>query len=317
MSSTILIVGATGNTGKSAVRKLSSLLESKKSNHFSRILGLTRSMNSPASQSLAKLPFVEMQEKDWTTIDANWLKEQGVVRVYVAPHNLPHQFVDESRLYLALLDAGVKYLVKISTNVEFISPNNPIYYGRSHWAAENLLSQPEFRHLQWTSLRPHYFTPLYLTFVPDWIKQFKKTGEQTKFTTLLAADVPVALIDPNDVGEIGAHLLALDDPTPHNQAKYVLSGPEDVTGKQVLETVEKFIGTKVQDVEYKDTSFLTDLVVRGLYPEKHLSSLLEGCNPLWLGKCSLSGAPTSKKIIELAPPKRTFVDTLNDLVEEK
>ncbi|KAF5855753.1 hypothetical protein ETB97_008471 [Aspergillus alliaceus] len=66
MAPTIVVIGATGNTGKSV--------------------------------NLATLPQVEMQ-KDWATIDAAWLRSQEVGRVYIAPHNLPHQFVEESALH--------------------------------------------------------------------------------------------------------------------------------------------------------------------------------------------------------------------------
>ncbi|KAG0739745.1 hypothetical protein G6F32_015928 [Rhizopus arrhizus] len=86
----------------------------------------------------------------------------------------------------------------------------------------------------------------------DWIKQYQKTGSQGVLKTVLAADVPVGVIDPEEVGKIGAHLLALDDPTPHNRARYILSGPEDITGRRLVETVEQYAGVKVQDVEYKD-----------------------------------------------------------------
>ncbi|CAO3669850.1 unnamed protein product [Umbelopsis vinacea] len=314
MVPTILVIGATGNTGKSVVRTLPSLLESKNSNY--RILGLTRSLNSPASQKLAKLPLVEMQEKDWTTIDAGWLKEQAVVKVYIAPHSLPHQFVEESALYIALLHAGIKYVVKVSTSVAFIGPTNPVFYGRAHWAIENLLSQPEFRSLQWTSLQPNLFTVTLLASTANWIKQYQETGKQETLAIVLAADTPVAVIDPEDVGKIGAYLLALDDPTPHNQARYIVSGPEDVTGKQIVEIVEQYAGVKVQDVEYKATSWLNDLVTAGIYPEKYLSSFLAGLEFLWQGKGSLSGSPTNKEVIKLAPPKRTIVDALKAMVEE-
>jgi hypothetical protein len=40
------------------------------------------------------------------------------------------------------------------------SPQASLY--RSHWTIETLLSQPEFKDLQWTSLRPNYFTATYL-----------------------------------------------------------------------------------------------------------------------------------------------------------
>jgi uncharacterized protein YbjT (DUF2867 family) len=242
-----------------------------------------------------------MLEKDWTTIDAAWLQSQKVVRVYIAPHNLPHQFIEESALYIALLNAGVKYVVKISTNVEYVSPTNPVYYGRTHWAIETLLSQPDFKDLQWTSLQPNFFTATYLASTASWMNP--------------AADVAVAMIDPEDVGNIGAHLLALEDPTPHNHARYVLSGPENVTGKSIVELAELYAGVKVEKVKFKDTEWIRDLAKTG-YPEKILGSILAGCEPLWQGKCSLAGTPTSKEIIELAPPKRTVADALKVMLEE-
>jgi uncharacterized protein YbjT (DUF2867 family) len=53
MAPTILVIGATGNTGKSVVGNLPKLLEASKSNTNYRVLGLTRSLDSPASQKLA------------------------------------------------------------------------------------------------------------------------------------------------------------------------------------------------------------------------------------------------------------------------
>lgn len=314
MAPTILVVGATGNTGKSVIRNLPALLESKNTEY--RILGLTRSLDNPISQKLARIPNVEMQEKDWTTIDADWLKKQNVVRVFIAPHNLPHQFVDESTFYIALLQAGIQYVVKISTAVKLIGPTSPMFYGRSHWAIETLLSQPEFKNLQWTSLRPNIFTATYLPSSVEWIKNYRKTGNQETLKLVLDADVPAALIDPDDIGNIGAHFLALDDPTPHNQAKYIISGPEDVTGKQLKEAIEQITGVKVQDVKYKDSSFLDQLISSGTYPEKLLTSVLAGYELLWNGQFSLSENPNGKEIIELASPKSTIVDTLKKMLEE-
>lgn len=302
MAPTILVIGATGNTGQSVVYSLPKLLGLKNSKY--RILGLTRSLDSPASKKLANLPFVEMQEKDWTTINAEWLKEQEVVRAYVAPYNSTHQFVEESELYVALLNARVKYVVKVSTNLDLIGPASPVLYGRTHWAIETLLSQPEFKDLQWTSLRPNIFTGVCLGFAANWVSQYKNTGKQETLEVILDADTPVAVIDPQDVGIVGAHLLALEDPTPHNQAKYVLSGPQDINGKQIVEMVEQHVGVKVQNVEFKSTVPLNAVVTAGLFPEKYLPSVLSGIPGLWENRCSLSRLPTSKEIIELAPPIR-------------
>jgi uncharacterized protein YbjT (DUF2867 family) len=314
MAPTILIIGATGNTGKIVVKNLPKLLQS--SNTTYRVLGLTRSIQSPASQKLAELPNVEMLEKDWTTIDAAWLKSQDVVRAYIAPHNLPHQFVEESSLHLSLLNAGVKYVVRISTSADLVSPTSPVFYGRSHWAIEELLSQPEFKNLQWTSLQPNLFTTSYLASAVEWIKKYQKTGEQEKLPILIAAEVPVAIIDPEDVGNFGAYLLALDDPTTHNHGKYVLSGPEDVTGKLTIKLVEKYAGGRVETAKFKDTTLIKDLGKAGIYPEKLVPSIVAAFERQWQGKCSLAETPTSKEVLSIAPPKLTVEDALKAMLKE-
>jgi uncharacterized protein YbjT (DUF2867 family) len=306
MSPTILVVGATGNTGRSVVRTLPGLLKSSATLANHRILGLTRSLQNPVAQELGKLPHVEFAEIDWTTVGAAWLREQEVDRVYIAPHNQPNQFAEESAFYLALLQAGVKYVVKVSTNVKYIGPTNPVYYGRTHWAIETLLSQPEFKELKWTSLQPNFFTRMYLASAADWVKRYRLTGNaEEPFRTNVAENEAVAMVDPEDVGSVGSHLLALDDPSPHDGAKYVLSGPEDLTGKKLLALVEKYAGTKVANVDFEDVSWIEDLSKSGGYPDKVLSSIRAGCIPLWKGECSLSETPTDGRIIALAAPRRT------------
>jgi uncharacterized protein YbjT (DUF2867 family) len=126
----------------------------------------------------------------------------------------------------------------------------------------------------------------------------------------------VAMINPEDVGNVGAHLLALEDTTPHNHARYVLSGPEDVTGERLIKLVEQYAGVKVQKVEFKATSWIRDLVKSGVFPEGVVPSILAGCEPLWQGKCSLAGTPTGKEIMELAPPTHTIADSLKTMLEE-
>lgn len=311
MAPTILVVGATGNTGKHAVQGLSKLFEGTQY----RILGLTRSLDSPISKRLAALPQVEMLEKDWTQIDAAWLKNQHVEKAFVAPHNLIHQFYDESSLHVAMLNANVKYVVKLSTMLEFIGPANLVFYGRAHWAIENLLHQPEFEGLQWTSLRPNVFTNTFLGSVVEWIRKFRETGQQDRLDLVPAADVPVSLIDPADIGRVASALLALEDPTPHNKATYVLRGADDVTGRDIVAMVEEEIGTKVSNVEFKSTVMIDALGTHGIYPERAIPSIKAGCNFVWAGQCTTYGTPTAKEILSLAPPEITAREGFKRLLE--
>jgi uncharacterized protein YbjT (DUF2867 family) len=158
---------------------------------------------------------------------------------------------------------------------------------------------------------------MYLASAADWVKHYHKTGNsQETLKTNVAEDKPVAMIDPEDVGHVDSHLLALDDPSPHNGARYVLSGPEDVTGKQLVALVEKYADAKVANVEFKDVSWIDELSSSGGYPEKVLSSIRAGCIPLWEGECALSKTPTSPEIIKLAAPVRTVETAFKALLEE-
>jgi uncharacterized protein YbjT (DUF2867 family) len=309
MGPTILVVGSTGNTGKGVIRYLPNLLQGSH-----RVLGLTRSLDNLVAQEHSKLPNVEMVEKDWTEIDADWLQENGVVRAFIAPHNLPTHFAEESAFHNALLEAGVQYVVRISTNAMHVGPTDPVYYGRSHWAIETLLSQKEFERLQWTSLQPNAFTATYLASAAQWIENYRQTGKQSTLRTNAAMDRPMAMVDPLDVGEIGAYLLALDDPSVHNKRRYVVSGPVDISGRQIVELVEDLAGVKVEKVAYKDVSWIDDLARSGAYPSKIRASIRAGCSAVWEGKCSLIGTPTSGAIKELCPPRRTPTDALQAMV---
>jgi uncharacterized protein YbjT (DUF2867 family) len=130
MTLSILMVGATGNTGRNVVRTLPNLLKATIGSH--RVLALTRDVKSSAPQDLAKITRVELIEKYLTEIDAAWLKAHGAIRAFVADHILPSQFMDESALYVAMLQAGIKPVVKICTVEEFVGPANTVYYGRAH-----------------------------------------------------------------------------------------------------------------------------------------------------------------------------------------
>ncbi|KAJ5135123.1 uncharacterized protein N7515_004401 [Penicillium bovifimosum] len=316
MSPSILIVGATGNTGRAVTQTLPKLLQSSTlSDH--RIIALTRSSTSPAAKELAKLPGVEVIEQNWVEITAEWLRTNQVTRAFIAPHNEPNQFAEESTFHVNALNAGVQYVVRISTTAANVRPDCPAYYPRQHWAIEALLGSPEFNNLQWTSLQPNLFSTFAMSSAAELIKKHRKTGEQDTLRLLLAEDAPVGIIDPDEVGVIAAHLLSQEDPSAHNKAKYVLNGPEDVTGNRIVEMIEQYIGTPVKDVRYKDVSFvdmLFEYQYAGTKESKNvLYSAKRSLEAGWEGKCSVS--TSSKEILELAAPTRSPADVLKSLLE--
>ncbi|PQE33314.1 hypothetical protein CJF32_00006608 [Rutstroemia sp. NJR-2017a WRK4] len=312
MAPTILIVGATGNTGRSVVETLSkSLGTSTISGH--RLLAVTRSSSSPAAQKLAELHGVELVEQNWVDITADWLREHEVARAFIASHNEPTQFAEESTFHLAALRAGVKYVVRISTTAANVKPDCDAYYPRQHWAIETMLSSPEFQNLHWTSLQPNVFTNFWLTPAAELVKKYRETGKQTTLRLMASEDAPVGVIDPDEVGVFAAQLLLQENTAAHNKARYVLNGPEDITGKQIVELVEQYIGTKVENVTYKDTSFIDEWAAATPQSKSLILSVKHAPVTAFEGKATAS--TTSKEVLELAAPKHTCAEIFKTMLE--
>lgn len=212
------------------------------------------------------------------------------------------------------LRAGVKYVVRISTTAANVNPDYPAYYPRTHWAIEQLLSQPEFKDLQWTSLQPNVFLSFTLAPAAEFIKEYRKTGKQGKLALMLGADSPTGVVDAFDVGAIAAHLLAQDDTNTYNQKRLVLNGPEDITGEQVVAMVEGYIGAKVKDVKYRDVSPIEQWADATTTGSKNLiRSIIHAPETAWEGKCKAS--TTSKEVLELAPPQTNAKQYLAQMLE--
>jgi len=314
MAPTILIVGATGNTGQETVRSLSKLLDSSKTFSGYRLLAQTRSAAGAAAQKLAKLPHVQVVEYAWPDITKDWLRDQEVVRAFIASHNQPSQFAEESSFLVACLKARVKYVVRISTTAANVFPSNEAYYPRSHWAIEALLGSPEFDALHWSSLQPNVFFSFVLGSAAEIVKAHR--GGHDKHDTLrliLDENTPTGVVHPDDVGNFAAHLLLQDDTAALNKRKYVLNGPQDVTGAQIVRLVEEAIGAQLEDVSFKDVSFVDGMVAQVEEGKGLIRSIRYAPETTWEGKASAS--TTSKEVLELAPPTRTIDDAWKEALE--
>jgi hypothetical protein len=201
-------------------------------------------------------------------------------RASIAPHTQPNKFAEESTFHLAALEAGVSYIVRISTTAANVRPDCKAYYPRNHWAIEAMLSSPEFKGLQWTSLQANIFSPFYLSPAVELIK----------------------------------HLLSQEDPAVHNNARYVLNGPKDITGNQIVKMIEERIGLQVEDVIYKDMSLIDQVAATTQESKNVILSVKYALETAWEGKCTAS--TTSKEVLELAPPKRTPADVLELLLKQ-
>ena len=313
MPPTILVAGATGNTGVGVVETLSKLIEDSAFAGY-RILATTRSTKGAVAQRLAKLSGVDVIEQSWVEITSEWLREQQVVRAFIAPQGDTRQFAEESSFYVAVLQAGVEYVVRVSTTACNIRPDYPAYYPRNHWAIEALLSSPEFSKLQWSSLQPNGFFSAALAGAVELVKKVRAGGGQETLRTILSEDTPTGIVSPDDVGAFAAHLLLESDITTHNRAKYILNGPEDITGADVVKLTEEYIGATVKDVSFKDVSFTDYMIANNPTESKNvIGSVRWAAIHTWEGKASVS--TTSKMVYELCPPKTTAARAFKALLE--
>ncbi|KAH6644277.1 hypothetical protein C7974DRAFT_383255 [Boeremia exigua] len=314
MSPSFLVVGATGNTGRGVVEILSTTIQASPSFSGHRIIAQTRSAAGAAASELAKLANVEVVEINWPAISSQWLREHGVERVFIASHNQPTQFAEESTFLYAALKAGVQYVVRISTTASNVRPDCPTYYPRQHWAIEAMLDTPAYAAMHWTSLQPNVFLPMWLSSAAELIKKVQSTGGQQDALRLMANETkPVGAIDPTDVSTAAAKLLLSQDSSKHNKARYVLNGPETITGAQIVAMVEQRIGTKVDEVVFSDMSML-EAFAAAAPDSKHLvDTMKDAANETF--NSPLPTVPTSREILELAAPKVTPADALEQLLK--
>merc|ERR1712054_611593 len=78
------------------------------------------------------------------------------------------------------------------------------------------------------------------------------------------------------------------DTSRHNKAKYVVNGPEDITGQQIVKMVEDHIGTQVKDVVYKDVSFIDYMAAQSSESSNVIRSIRHAPETAWAGECTAS-----------------------------
>ena len=312
MAPTLLVIGATGNTGRSVAKTFAADTKNSPTLKDYRIIGLTRDAKSDASKALAQHLRVEMIEKNWMEIDAKWLREHEIKRIFVASPNGPTHFIDETQLHKHSLDAQVEYIVRISTTTSNVHPDTPVFYGRAHWAIEKVLESCEFDALRWTSLQPTGFTSLYAGMASGWLKQYRETGKASTLPITLDSNIGGAIVDPVEVGIVAGKLLAQENIAKHASQKYIVVGPEDITGKQYKELLEKHAGIPITDVSYRDTSFIDGLKGQGVQPDRLLESLRNAPVSTFDGRASIKVTPTSPNVMELYVPRNSVHKAIDD-----
>lgn len=109
-----------------------------------------------------------------------------------------------------------------------------------------------------------------------------------------------------------AHLLAKEQTEKHNKTKYVLTGPENVTGEQIVKLVEGYLGEPVEDVRYKDFAFVDQLTESVPEQKTLIKAIGRAGGAVWGGSALET---RSKEVPEIYTPKRTVEEVLKEMLE--
>jgi uncharacterized protein YbjT (DUF2867 family) len=182
----IAVVGATGNTGRAAVKELRALGESpvcivRNAEKAREILG------PDANFAVAEVHDRPALEKAL----------QGVKRVFIVTGHNPNSGDQQINILEAAKAAGAEYIVKVSGGKAMATADSDTPVGRGHHLVENAMKASG---LKWVILRPGLF-------MQNTLGQAALIKNESKMALPFAADLPLAFIDTRDAGAVGAHVM--------------------------------------------------------------------------------------------------------------
>jgi uncharacterized protein YbjT (DUF2867 family) len=215
MTETILVTGATGNTGRRVADRLI------RQGHHVR----TASRRPPEQPEAAQrhVPF------DWDDQSTHHAVLDGVRGVYLLP---PIGTTEPARQMRPFLDlargAGVQRVVLLSSSA---IPAGGTGLGLVHTAIADMF--PE-----WAVLRPSWF----MQNLADDHMHAHSIRERGEIVTA-TGDGRTGFIDAADIAAVAAH--ALTDPTPHN-TDHLLTGPQALSYADIATTITELSGRQVR-----------------------------------------------------------------------
>jgi len=271
--STILVTGATGTVGASAVQALLGMPG----------VNVRAAVHSRPAQQAGNVEAVEVDyERPETVRDA----AAGVDAVFMITPPVPDQTPLAQRVLEGLVAAGVPRLVRLSAMGAGIID---IAFLRSHAEIERDIAASG---IPATILRPNSFMSNFVAFNPP---------DQDGNMAMPLGDAGVSLIDPRDVGEVAARVLTSDA---HVGKDFNLTGPEAITMHQIASTIGQVSGRQVRYIDVPADAMRQGMLGFGL-PEPVVDALLE----LWATNRSGATAEVTNAVAELTGrPARTFAE---------
>lgn len=197
----IAVIGATGNTGRAAVKELKALGENplcivRNPDKAKEVLG------ADAKTAVAEITDKPALEKALKGCDS----------VFMVTGHGPQVAEQQIGIIEAAKAAGVGYFVKVSGGKAVVKADAESAVFRSHYAVERHLMKSG---LKWTILRPGLFMQNTFTVAP-------MIKSDSKMVTPFPKDIPLCFIDVRDTGALGARVMR--DPGKHAGMIYNFSG---------------------------------------------------------------------------------------------
>lgn len=283
----IAVVGATGNTGRAAVKELKALDRDP--------LCIVRNPDKAREVLGADTKTAVAELTDRAALQKAL---QGTHSVFLVTGGNPQMAEQESNVIEAALKAGTKYLVHVSATRAVATRDSESIVGRSHCAIEEKLRSCG---IGWVILRPGLF-------MQNIFGQAASIRIDGKIVLPFAQDLPLALTDVRDTGAIGARILI--DPAAHAGKTYEFTGAR-TTYAAFAEVFSQVLGRKIAYVGVTFEQAAQAMKARGM-PDWLVTHLIV------IAKLGASGAFSTENtgpITEIA--KRTPLTTRQFVEDHK
>ena len=220
--STVLVVGATGTTGREVVQKLSPIGNIK-------IRAATRHPHKVEKGISGQ--YVEFDYGDRSTIQKAL---EGVQKVFLVTPFVPELFPFEKAVIEEIKAAEIQHIVKLS--VPGAEDKNGSQIGRIHGQLETLIAESG---VPYTFLRP-------FSFMQNFINHAAYTIRSQNAFFQPAGGARINHVDTRDIGAVAAKILTEEG---HEGKAYTLTGPEPLSNYEVAEILSSIAGKRIQYID--------------------------------------------------------------------
>ena len=251
----ILITGATGATGSSAIETLLALKIP--------VRAFVHKRDARSEQLSAQ--GVEVVQGDLSDFEAVSEALTGITGAYfVYPIQVPGLLEATAFFAQAALEQGVGAIVNMSQASARRSAKS--HAAQNHWIAERLLDRSG---VPVTHLRPTLFS--------EWIMYMAGAIRDKKILPLAFGDARYAPVAGEDLGRVIAAILK--DPVQHAGKTYPLYGPHELSQYEIADMLTQVLGNKITYIPMEIEAFKTLLKELGFTPyfQQHMGYVCQDC----------------------------------------